>query len=255
MDKVVISHVGLADKDLVLIRNLLRLNTTWFGHFELAQRAGTHEGQILLIDQDKMIARQAWRNLRTYYPKECVISIGQVDGEQALGAQHLSRPLVFRRLADALKTATRLSGEMAAAPASASQPSILVVDDSIPVRTFMKQKLFELFSGDVAIALADSGEQGVMMAAENQYDLVFMDVVMPGIDGYKACRQIKSNRKTPVVMLTSKSSTLNRVKAHMSGCDGYLTKPPEDQQLRHIVYQHIGSADKSALNGRLASAS
>jgi len=82
---------------------------------------------------------------------------------------------------------------------------------------------------------------------------VFMDVMMEGMDGYKACRQLKSMRDTPVVMLTSKSSTLNRVKAHMSGCDGFITKPPEDGELTQAVNKHLIKKQRSA-TGQLATA-
>lgn len=255
MDKVVISHIGLTDKDLILIRNLLRLNTTWFGNFELAEASGTHEGQILLIDQDQPVARIAWRQMQEFYPRDCVISIGKTSGETALGAQHLQRPLVFRRLTDALQQAVRMASQLSVGTRNGELPAVLIVDDSLPVRTFMKQKLFELFSGEVAIGLADCGERGVAMAVERHYDLVFMDVVMPGIDGYKACRQIKAESDSPVVMLTSKNSTLNRVKAHMSGCNGYMTKPPDEQILRRTVHQHMNPTSKDKPVGQFASAS
>jgi CheY-like chemotaxis protein len=61
---------------------------------------------------------------------------------------------------------------------------------------------------------------------------VFLDVLMPDIDGYQVCRQIKARQQAlPVVMLTSKGSTLNKVKAKMSGSNGYITKPPTDLAL------------------------
>ncbi|MCP5162907.1 MAG: response regulator [Hahellaceae bacterium] len=237
MDKIVISHLGLKDKDLTLIKNLFRLNTTWFGNFELAATSGTSEGQIILIDQDEPRARMLWRQMQAHYPKDCVISIGRSADEASLGGQHLGRPIVFRRLTEALTNATSMSKQSRAS--GSSQPRILVVDDNLPVRTFMKQKLHDLYAGSYGVALACSGEEAVEMAQSNTFDLVFMDVMMDGMDGYRACRQLKSIREMPVVMLTSKSSTLNRVKAHMSGCDGFITKPPDDNELMQVVSKHL----------------
>jgi two-component system, cell cycle response regulator len=68
---------------------------------------------------------------------------------------------------------------------------------------------------------------------------VFLDVIMPGIDGYQVCKLIKSKRaanKTAVIMLTSKGSPFDRIRGAMAGCDAYLTKPvDEDKLLESIV--------------------
>ena len=67
-----------------------------------------------------------------------------------------------------------------------------------------------------------------------------MDVLMPGIDGFEACRRIKAKRaKLPVVMLTSKSSPFDRVRGKMAGCDTYLTKPVDPAQLREVLARHV----------------
>ena len=105
----------------------------------------------------------------------------------------------------------------------------------------MKQKLHEMLEIDAGVDVAESGEEAVLKIAKNKYDLVFMDVMMTGMDGYQACRQIKSMVSTKVIMLTSKSSTINRVKAKISGCDGYLTKPPKDQELAQVVRRYLMS--------------
>lgn len=101
----------------------------------------------------------------------------------------------------------------------------LVVDDSLAVR---RQIGLALDAAAVRADYADSGEAALELLANGPYDIVFLDVVMPGMDGYAVCRTIKRNRTTrhlPVVMLTGKSSPFDKVKGKLSGCDTYLTKP------------------------------
>jgi twitching motility two-component system response regulator PilG len=65
-----------------------------------------------------------------------------------------------------------------------------------------------------------------------------MDVVMPGVDGYEGCREIKRLQRRqvlPVVMLTSKSSPFDRIRGRMAGCDAYLAKPVDDEELKHVL--------------------
>ncbi len=101
----------------------------------------------------------------------------------------------------------------------------LVVDDSLVVR---KQIGTALNRSEVEAEFAESGESALKLLDENSYDIVLLDVVMPGMDGYDVCRSIKRNKSTkhiPVVMLTSKTSRVDWVRAKLSGCDTYLTKP------------------------------
>ena len=76
--------------------------------------------------------------------------------------------------------------------------------------------------------LADSAEAAMRLLEHGRYDLAFLDVVMPGTDGYELCRRIKHNsdlRGMPVLMLTSRSSPFDRARGALSGCDSYLVKP------------------------------
>lgn len=113
---------------------------------------------------------------------------------------------------------------------------ILVVDDSTPVRQYMKAKL-EALAGDfeVQVELAESGAEAIARVEQKNYDLVFLDVVMPGMDGHEVCRRIKKIRKTRVAMLSSLKSQADHQAGHMAGCDNYLTKPPQDSDLQAVL--------------------
>jgi twitching motility two-component system response regulator PilG len=115
----------------------------------------------------------------------------------------------------------------------------LVVDDSLPVRQQIKQHLTPLVN---SIELVEDGEQALRSIANRSYDIIFLDVVLPGMDGYKICREIKRNKntkRTPVIMLTGKSSPFDMVKGKLAGCDTYLTKPVEGATFVEVVQKYL----------------
>ncbi len=118
----------------------------------------------------------------------------------------------------------------------------MVVDDSQPVR---KQLEIQLKMLGVSVELAENGEQAIELSKGNEYDIIFLDVVMPGIDGYKVCKHLKQNNRsksTPVIMLTGKSSPFDKVKGTLSGCDTYLTKPLEHEEFQNIARKYLPNA-------------
>ncbi len=116
---------------------------------------------------------------------------------------------------------------------------VLVVDDNQTVREFMKSKLTPF---NFNVDYAESGEQAIGFTGQKNYACIFLDVVMPGIDGYQVCKLIKSNRsaqKTAVVMLTSKDSPFDKIRGSMSGCDAYLTKPVDEEKLIETISRFL----------------
>jgi twitching motility two-component system response regulator PilG len=92
------------------------------------------------------------------------------------------------------------------------------------------------------VDLAEDGEQAVKFIANRSYDIIFLDVVLPGMDGYKICREIKRNKRTkntPVIMLTGKSSPFDMVKGKLAGCDTYLTKPVDGIMFKEVVQKYL----------------
>lgn len=113
--------------------------------------------------------------------------------------------------------------------------NVLIVDDSLPVRKALDMKLSLM---DYEVHHASSGREAIYSLQNNRFDFIFLDVVMPGIDGYEVCKLIKRNKSTkniPVVMLTSRSSPFDRVKGKLAGCDSYLTKPVEHEKFEKVV--------------------
>ena len=118
-------------------------------------------------------------------------------------------------------------------------PLILVIDDSNTIRKsaeiFLKPAGYEVIS-------AEDGFAALSIIAERLPDLIFIDVMMPRLDGYQVCSLIKDNAelsKTPVVMLSSKDSVFDRAKGRIAGSDEYLTKPFTKDTLLAAVKNHV----------------
>ncbi|MEL7113234.1 MAG: response regulator, partial [Pseudomonadota bacterium] len=105
---------------------------------------------------------------------------------------------------------------------------ILVVDDIEANRRLMRAKLEARY---YAVALASGGEEALQKATQEQPDIILLDVMMPGMDGFEVCRRLKSNlatRHIPVVMLTALTDIDDRLRGLEAGADDFLSKPIED---------------------------
>lgn len=115
---------------------------------------------------------------------------------------------------------------------------VLAVDDSPLMRTFLQNKLQPY---GINPEFASSGEEALFKISKNHFDMIFLDVMLPGMDGYDVCKMIKKNKDNnlmKVVMLTSKDKTFDKIRGTMAGCDGYLTKPVDELKLRAIIERH-----------------
>jgi CheY-like chemotaxis protein len=118
--------------------------------------------------------------------------------------------------------------------------TILIVEDE-PKNMKLLRDLLQRFGYE--ILEASDGEQGVKLAGEKIPNLILMDIMMPKMDGYAACTEIKANQSTrhiPVVMLTAVGYDLNKKLAKQMGADGYVTKPFSRQQLLDAITPLLG---------------
>lgn len=130
---------------------------------------------------------------------------------------------------------------------------VLVVDDSATIRHFMLSTLTAL---GLNVDVAESGEQAIGLTATKPYVCVFLDLMLPGVDGYQVCRLIKSKRalqRSTVIMLTSKGSPIDRLRGSMAGCDSYLVKPVDQPTLRRAVDSVLAKEARSASGSRTSS--
>ncbi|MFN3479190.1 MAG: response regulator [Thermodesulfovibrionales bacterium] len=100
---------------------------------------------------------------------------------------------------------------------------ILLVEDERNVAAFIKKGLEEEF---YSVYIAEVGSEGLLMALSNDYDLIILDIMLPGINGIEICKKIREkDRRVPILMLTAVDSVESKVQGLESGADDYLTKP------------------------------
>lgn len=119
-----------------------------------------------------------------------------------------------------------------------SKPAILIVDDE----RFFVSLLSEILQAEYSVFSADSGEQALQLLEHQSVNLVLLDILMPGIDGYETCRRIKDSSKTqsiPVIFLTVKSEIEDEIKGFELGAVDYITKPISPPLVKTRVRTHI----------------
>ncbi len=119
---------------------------------------------------------------------------------------------------------------------------VLVIDDSNTIRR--SAEIFLLQAG-CQVLLAEDGFDALAKIADHQPDVIFVDIMMPRLDGYQTCALIKRHEKyraTPVIMLSSKDGVFDRARGRMVGCDQYLTKPFSKEELLRAVTEHGAQA-------------
>ena len=116
---------------------------------------------------------------------------------------------------------------------------VMVIDDSKTIRrtaeTLLKKAGCEVFT-------AVDGFDALAKIADHQPNIIFVDIMMPRLDGYQTCALIKNNslfRSTPVIMLSSKDGLFDRAKGRIVGSDQYLTKPFSKDELLGAIKSHI----------------
>ncbi len=118
---------------------------------------------------------------------------------------------------------------------------VMVIDDSNTIR-----RSAEIFLNQVGceVILAQDGFDALSKITDHDPDVVFVDIMMPRLDGYQTCSLIKRNAKyrtTPVIMLSSKDGLFDRARGRMVGSDEYLTKPFTKDTLLSAVREHAAT--------------
>jgi two-component system response regulator CpxR len=109
-----------------------------------------------------------------------------------------------------------------------NESHILLIDDDRDLAELLGEYLD---AEGYRLSAAHSGEDGIVQLREHTYDLVLLDVMMPGIDGFETLRQIRSYSSVPVLMLTAKGEEMDRVLGLELGADDYLAKPYSHREL------------------------
>ena len=116
---------------------------------------------------------------------------------------------------------------------------VMVIDDSNTIRR--SAEMF-LRSGGFEVILAEDGFDALAKISDHQPRVIFVDIMMPRLDGYQTCALIKQNpqlKSTPVIMLSSKDGVFDRARGRLAGSDRYLTKPFTKEGLIQAIHETI----------------
>jgi len=248
MSEFVIAMCGVSGKDARMVEIVVARAPNMKFKYALVQAANASRCDIVLMDVQASTAKGELAILQAKFGETPIIYLSD-DGRLGDPPHRIARRSLLLQVLRTLEEIGHAQSRSAAvqpvastvaetrsadASAAISVPiaslkldplSALVVDDSLTVRTQLQGALNRI---GIKAQLADGGAAAIEFVQKQRFELIFLDVVMPGIDGYTLCRQIKSaptTRNTPVVMLTSRSSPFDRARGALAGCDSYLTKP------------------------------
>lgn len=118
---------------------------------------------------------------------------------------------------------------------------ILIIEDEISIAELEKDYL-ELSGFEVSIET--SGDAGLETALEKEFDLILLDIMLPEIDGFEICRQIRDKKNTPVLMVSAKKDDIDKIRGLGLGADDYITKPFSPSELVARVKAHLARYER-----------
>ena len=118
---------------------------------------------------------------------------------------------------------------------------ILIVEDEEAIADLEKDYL-ELSGFKVEVAT--DGETGLKRAMEGEFDLYILDLMLPGVDGFDICRQIRNEKNTPIIMVSAKKDDIDKIRGLGLGADDYMTKPFSPSELVARVKAHLARYDR-----------
>lgn len=252
-----LSVFGLTATQRMVLASLCKLSRNREVSYLLQDAAAVRSADIAIVDADDTAALKSWKSSSAPAAAPVVF----VSAEPLTDLQSNQYNLIRSQLSGGLlqlldrvavselkhRSPVVVSDDIAvkqpaARPDSqrgASYARALVIDDSLSVRTQMNLCLEKL---DIIAEAAEDAHRGLEKLQERYYDLVFLDVILPDMDGYQVCKLIKKDPRTqrvPVIMLTSKGSTINRIQGSIAGCDRYLIKPAKESDVIKVVRDFV----------------
>ena len=121
----------------------------------------------------------------------------------------------------------------------------LVIEDDVNIAELLR---LYLDKDGFDVTIAHDGGKGLHTATDTQFDIILLDIMLPVMDGWQVCREIRKNSKVPIIMLTAKGETLDKISGLEMGADDYVTKPFEVKELLarvHAVMRRTDGGDGS----------
>ena len=118
---------------------------------------------------------------------------------------------------------------------------ILIVEDEETIADLERDYL-ELSGFEVEVA--NDGETGLEKALTDQFDLVILDLMLPGVDGFEICREVRQKKNTPIIMVSAKKDDIDKIRGLGLGTDDYMTKPFSPSELVARVKAHLARYER-----------
>lgn len=122
-----------------------------------------------------------------------------------------------------------------------SMSRILIVEDEVAIADLEKDYL-EL--SDFQVDICNSGDEGLDMALKGDYNLVILDLMLPGMDGFEVCRRIREEKNIPILMVSAKKDDIDKIRGLGLGADDYMTKPFSPSELVARVKAHMARYER-----------
>ncbi len=127
---------------------------------------------------------------------------------------------------------------------------ILVVDDEENIRQLIKK--YAVFEGHEVVEAAD-GMEAIRKCSEQAFDIIIMDIMMPELDGFSACREIRKTCKTPILMLSARGEEYDKIHGFEIGIDDYVVKPFSPKELMMRIAAIVKRASRSEAEADIVS--
>lgn len=125
-------------------------------------------------------------------------------------------------------------------------PKILIIEDETAIAELEKDYL-EL--SDFEVVLEEDGSGGAARALDEDFDLIILDLMLPGMDGFDICKLIRETKNTPIIMVSAKSEDIDKIRGLGLGADDYMTKPFSPGELVARVKAHIERFERLTSSG------
>lgn len=102
---------------------------------------------------------------------------------------------------------------------------VLLIEDDLQLQEIIRDYFTAKGAGTIELDCAAKGEDGLNYVQERDYDLVLLDIMLPGVDGFTICREIRRNSDVPIIFLTAREAEVDKLHGYGLGCDDYVVKP------------------------------